>query len=357
VNEPETDIGAAPEGVDALPSWREPVRGGHPDASLAARTGMDQLRALLTGQTPQPPLSRLTGMRLVELDHHAATFTLPLSGWLRGDDGTVPLGVLTIPADAAMACAILTGLPEATGLTTTELALRQVRPARPGGSVQARARVLESGPAVALAEVVLTDDDGAVIAYGSSLCMTLPALSGSPAPSAAPAPPVAPAPPPESEAQAAPERGPGETGPDPWERAAPDPDPPSTPLGMLTGLRPVTPADGDATWALPATGWLCAPPPGRVQGGAVATLAGAAIAAAIRTGAAAGLEFVPVELKLNYLRPLASDGREARAHARLIHRGRRVAVAGADVFDAGGRHIAVASGSAVARPARALSDG
>jgi hypothetical protein len=46
--------------------WREPARGGHPDTRLAARPGADQLQATLDGSTPAPPLSRLTGMRLVE---------------------------------------------------------------------------------------------------------------------------------------------------------------------------------------------------------------------------------------------------------------------------------------------------
>ncbi|MGH2873294.1 MAG: PaaI family thioesterase, partial [Solirubrobacteraceae bacterium] len=92
---------------------------------------------------------------------------------------------------------------------------------------------------------------------------------------------------------------------------------------------------------------LCAPPPGRVQGGAVATLAEAAITTAIRdTPGGAGMR--PLELKLNYLRPLAADGREAVARARLVSTGQRIRVAAADVLDADGRLVAVATGSAIA---------
>ena len=341
--------------------WREPVRGGHPDARLAAREGIELLRALLSGELPEPPLSRLTGMRLIEFGSGRATFSFPVTGWLCDADGRVPLGPLTIPADAAMACAIIAGLPAATGLTTTELALRQVRPARPGDTVLARATVLEAGPPVALAEVTLTGEDGRLIAHGSSLCVTVPV-------GAAPAVPDAD------------DRGPASSAaaPDPWQRPAPAPDrsaafPPggnatpgagtgastgmgagagtvvsTGPLGRLTGLRPVSAERGAATFALPATRWLCAPPPGRVQGGAVALLADAAVTAAVQTAAPAGAVFVPVELKLNYLRPLPSDGREARARAELVHGGRRVAVARAEVTDADGRAIAIATGSAFA---------
>jgi uncharacterized protein (TIGR00369 family) len=155
-------------------------------------------------------------------------------------------------------------------------------------------------------------------------------------------------------ALAAPDEGAAETpsgidgdGPDPWERPLPA-DLDGSPLDRLTGLRPVTAGPGEVTVVLPATRWLCAPPPDRVQGGAVATLADAALTGAIHTADTGAARFEPVELKLNFLRPLASDGREARAHGRLVHGGRRIAVARAEVLDADGRLIAVATGSAVA---------
>jgi uncharacterized protein (TIGR00369 family) len=321
---------ASPPNRDDEAPWRAPVRGGHPDPVLAAKPGIEFLRAMLAGDTPAPPLARLTGMAPVKLTAECAQYTMPLSPWLCADDGRVPLGVLAIPADAAMACAIIADLPAGTAITTSELALRQVRPARPGGMLLTTATVIDRTPAhpspVALAEVTVTDDTGALVARGGSLCVILP-----------------------FSAQAE-EGGPGaaqpaevDAGPDPWERASPD-----AGLSRLTGLAAMAIAPGEAAFALPATRWLCAPPPGRVQGGAVAMLAGAAIDAAMQTAAPAQSRFAPLELKLNYLRPLASDGREATAHATLVHGGRRTAVARAEVADADGRAIAVASGSAIA---------
>jgi uncharacterized protein (TIGR00369 family) len=80
----------------------------------------------------------------------------------------------------------------------------------------------------------------------------------------------------------------------------------------------------------------------------VAVLAEAAMTAAARTAAAPDTQFSPVELKLNYLRPLVADGREARARAHVVNAGRRFVVTGAEVRDADERLIAVASGSAMA---------
>jgi hypothetical protein len=109
-----------------------------------------------------------------------------------------------MPADAAMACAIIAGLPGGTGLTTSELGLRQVRPVRAAGTgvtVMARGRMLEAGPPVALAEVTVTDEAGRLIAHGGSLCVMVPALAAPGEPDGEPAA--------------------GEIagdGPDPWER-------------------------------------------------------------------------------------------------------------------------------------------
>ncbi len=297
---------------------------------------------MLNGDAPAPPLSRLTGMQPLTLGVECAQFTMPISPWLCGDDGRVPLGVLAIPADAAMACAIIADLPADTAITTSELAMRQIRPVPPDGLLVTTGTVLNASrpaPPVALAEVTVTDEAGTLIARGGSLCVVLPYSAEDDANGRAGAPDVAGA------------GGGGEgggqattdTGPDPWEWSSPD-----AGLSPLTGLTATAIAPGEAAFVMPATRWMCAPPPGRVQGGAVAMLAGAAIDAAMQTAAAPQTRFVPLEIKLNYLRPLASDGREASAHATLIHGGRRTAVARADVTDADGRAIAVASGSAIA---------
>ncbi|HEY6522467.1 MAG TPA: hotdog fold thioesterase [Solirubrobacteraceae bacterium] len=326
---------APPRGRDDEAPWRGPVRGGHPDPVLAARPGIEFLDALLAGETPAPPLARLTGMAPVTLRADCARYTMPLSPWLCDDDGRIPLGVMAIPADAAMACAIIAALPAQTTITTSELGLRQVRPARPGGVLVTTAAVVDLGPTVALAEVTVTDDTGALIARGGSLCVILRfEADGDGADEAG------------GEDGAAEAGEPGTAaGPDPWERRSP-----GAGLSRLTGLESRAIAPDEAVVALPATRWLCAPPPGRVQGGAVAMLTGAAIDAAMQTAAPARHRFTPLELKLNYLRPLASDGRDATAHATLVHGGRRTAVARAEVTDADGRAIAVASGSAIAEP-------
>jgi uncharacterized protein (TIGR00369 family) len=132
---------------------------------------------------------------------------------------------------------------------------------------------------------------------------------------------------------------------------------PESPLSRLTGLRLLSVGDGTAGVRMPLTGWLgagqgtlpppwfCAPPAGRVQGGIVALLADQTLSCAVATRLPSGTGLSLVELKLNLLRPLASDGRRAHAEGRVVHAGHRIAVATAEVTGADGRVIAIASGS------------
>jgi uncharacterized protein (TIGR00369 family) len=122
---------------------------------------------------------------------------------------------------------------------------------------------------------------------------------------------------------------------------------PSPPIHHLTGLT-LSAASLDAvSFTMPASEWLCAPARARVQGGAVALLAETALSSAIQTKLAAGTALAPIDLKVNYLRPLAADGRRALARGRVVHAGRRIAVASAEVLDAAGKPVAVATGSAL----------
>lgn len=336
--------------------WSEPVRGGHPDPQLLTRAGLEQLRTQLSGETPEPPLSRLTGLRLDAVQPGQARFTMPLTGWLAGADGFVGLGPLSIPADAAMACAIMSQLPPRTPFTTSEMTMRVLRPVRPGGVITAVGRVVFAGPPAELAEVALHDESGDLVAHGSSLCMTLPPVTPPPGAGGDPA-------------------SPGQDTADPWQRPAPVPEPaPAAETGLdflrrriagerepapverFFGLVPVSASRGEVVYSLPASRWFCAPPPGRLQGGVIITLIEAAMFGAARTMLPVGHAVHPVELKINLLRPLASDGRVARARGHLVHSGRRVAVVGGELSDADGRAIAVATGSALLGEAVAASD-
>ena len=345
----------------STPPWLEPVRGGHLNPALLALPGIEQLRARLAGYQPRSPIAHLTGVQLIEAGIGSAVFEMPLSDWLCALQGAISIGPLAIVADAALGAAVESGLPAATPFVTSELSIRKLGPVQPRGSVIARGSLLTARRAIALSEASLTDAHGRLLAHGSSLCFVLPQLSGLPEPPA----------------QLEPIEPTVYDTPDPWQRAPQgavvsqdvwdrlsglevmrarlaDEVPPS-PIAQLTGLDLEAVSEGEATFVLPASDWLTFAPPGRIQGGAIALLAEAALSTAIQTTLPARTALSPIDLKVSYLRPLASDGRQATARGTVQHAGRRIAVAHSEVHDADGKRVALATGSALILPGRTAS--
>jgi uncharacterized protein (TIGR00369 family) len=352
--------------------WQEPVRGGHPAASLLSLPGIEQLRMMLDGRAPRPPISHLTGMKIAEVGANSAVFTMPASQWLATPQGPIQIGTLCVLADGPLGCAVQTALPAGTLYTTSELSLRLLAPAYPGGTLTARGSLLQARRRLALSEAYVQDDRGHVLAHCSSLCFLIPTDSSRPQPHAnAPAaraqpqanPPSTPPPP--------------EQTPDPFERPAMGEvlpqelwdrmsglevlraliagELPSPPIHHLTGIRPTAADEGTATFALPAIDWLTAPPPGRLEGGVIALLADSAASTAIQTLLPAGTAYAPVDLKVNFVRPALTDGREVQATGRVVHAGRSIMLADAEVINAEGKLVALARASALLRPGRAAS--
>jgi uncharacterized protein (TIGR00369 family) len=314
-------------------------------------------------------------MHLVEVGDGAAAFRMPVTEWLRSPQGAISIGPLTMPVDAAVACSIQTRLPPATPFTTAELSLRLLAPVRPGGSITARGRLIQLRRTLALAEVSVFDERESLVGHGSTLCFIQPRLSSvlePPAPNPAGG---------QSEAVGddIAHGGTDQTGSDPYTRPSQGTilgqdvwdrmtglevlrgqlagELPMPPIHCLTGLTVHSASTQAVEFTLPATEWLCAPLRGRVQGGAVGLLAEAALSAAIQARLPAGTALAPMDLKVNYLRPLSADGRTALARGVVQHVGRRLAVAGADVFDADGKTVAIATGSAMVLPGRPASLG
>lgn len=333
--------------------WQEPVRGGFPPPELFGLTGLEQMRSFVRGQTPRPPIHHLTGLRPTEADPGSVTFAMPATPWLLSPPGVIQGGVLAVLADAPLGSAFHSVLPPATAYTTSELSMSFLRPATPeSGTLVARGRLIHAGRSLGLTEVTLQDENGRLLAHGTSRCVVFPPVSPAPDPPAAPAPYEPPAHdtpdpylrPVEGEVL------PQET----WDRtdglsileALIGGELPPPPISRLTGLRPVEVSEGRATFVLPASGWLCSPA-GTVEGGFIGLLADTAMAGAVQTTVPAGTAFATLDLKVNFLRPVHPDGRDLVGRGSVLHRGRRIAVARAELENADGKQVALATGSAM----------
>lgn len=341
------------------PIWQEPVRGGYPDPRAFGLSGLEQLQSFFRGLAARPPIHYLMGTTPTEFGPGSAIFTMPATGWLVAPPGLVHPGVLPILADGSLGCAVQTSLPPMTPYTTAEISMNYMRPVLPdGGTLTAKGRLIHSGRTLALSDVLIEDGRGRPVAHGTSRCLIFPPIGEPPD-----EPPMLdPVKEPEFETPDPYLRTPVAGGPVPQEawdrmsgleilRAHLEGELPGPPLSYLTGLRPVEAEEGTAVFVLPASGWLTSPL-GTVQGGVTGLLADTVIDSAVQTTIPAGTSYAPLDLKVNYLRPVRPDGRDLTGRGTIVHRGKTMAVATAEITDGDGKRVAVATGTSMILPGR-----
>jgi uncharacterized protein (TIGR00369 family) len=331
----------------------EPVRGAVAYPGLAALPGVEQVGAFLAGRAPAPPVARLMGRRIIDASVGSATYALPATGWMVGPKGFVHPGVLAFVADASLIGAVVSALPARVLCTTAELSMTFLHAVPRGSEITAEGQLLHLDEQMALAEVYVRNAHDRLAAHGTSRCSVFPPID----PSVQLIPPDDPA--------AATEPG----APDPYLRDAPavEPDPPREvrdglellqgqlrgefsrpPIDQLTDIRLVEAQPGRAIFALPASPWL-RNEWGNVFGGILTLLAKSAAAAAVQSTATHGTSFTALDVKINFLRGVPADGRELLANGRVLHRGKRLAIATAEVMQ-GDDRVAILTGTTALTP-------
>lgn len=323
---------------------------------VLALSGFEQIQRFHRRQLPYGPLWYLTGLDLVEFGVGTATFRLPATGWLHSAAGVLTGGALAFVADGALGSAILSTLPPGQVMATSDLMLNFVRPpAADCAAIIARARVIEVGRSQALSEATVDDAAGHLLAHATSRCLIIEV------PGPLPAPPEGPVPWPDEPRPHPFERPPqGQVIPQElWDRmdgiemqhAWLRGELPRTPLSNLLGTELQEVEEGTLTLAMPASRWFCNTG-GTLYGGLLALLADYGLHGAIHTTAPAGTSWATLDLKVRFLRPVLPDGPPVQARTRLIHRGRRMAVASAEITTAQGKVAALTDTSAILLPDR-----
>lgn len=349
-------------GDQPLRVWEEPPRGSFADPEVLGLNGLDRMRAVVRGQMPAPPIYHLTGLAPIEAGPGTATFSMPASPWFATPAGVFNAGVMAWAADAPLGSAIATALPPGRILVTSDLSMNFLRPASPSSErLVARARLIHAGNSLGLSEVMVEDGRGRLLGHGTSRCFLFDFFSPAPDPpeELTFTPPEFPTPDP----YLLPASGELLTQ-DVWDRlsglemmrAFIRDELPRPPIYYLLGGRYTRADEGVATFVIPMTGWL-ASPARTVYGGALALVADLAISGAVQTTVPPRTAWSPLDLKVNFLRPVFPDGRELTAHGTVIHRGRTLAVVTAEVMNADGKKVVAAHGSAVILPDRPWSPG
>lgn len=336
--------------TDKIPIWKEPVRGGYPDPRVFGMSIEERMRAFVEGLFPRPPISHLTGIQFTENEEGSPTITMPASKWFLASQGNISAGSLLMLADVPLGNAVGISLPPATPMTTAELSLTFLEPvAADGGEMNGAGRLIHLGKRLGLSAASITDSSGRLVAHGTSICYVFDQIPGIVPPN-----------------EIVPIATPEYPTPDPylrepegevisWEvwktmngleilEAQIAGDLPNPPIHHLTGLTLTEASEGKVTFIMPASEWLNSPT-GRLQGGSIGMLGHAALATAVISTLPAGTAYSPVDVKVNFLRPVLGDGRDLIAHGVVTHRGKTLAIGVADIFNSEGKKVATATGS------------
>lgn len=141
---------------------------------IAGLSGLEMLRAIISGAVPAPQMGRTLNFRLLGVEPGHAIFEGTPSEALLNPLGSVHGGWALALIDSAAGCAVHTELPAGTGYTTLETKVNFTRAIRPDtGAVRCEGRVVTRGGTVATAEARLTDREGRVLAHGTSTLIIL----------------------------------------------------------------------------------------------------------------------------------------------------------------------------------------
>jgi uncharacterized protein (TIGR00369 family) len=351
---------------DGKQIWEEPHLGGYPDPAWLGLPGLERMRlGREGGRVPFPPMSYLVEMGFTEVSKGSAAFTIPASPWFANSTAVIPGGMLAVLADAPLGASIHSEMPPGVTFTTAEISLTFLRPVRPDPDsvISGSGHVIHVGRSMALSEAfMINEGSDELVAHGTSRCSVFPPVD--PLPEPPDDPPVLSQPRP-GDSSDHPLRRPirGElTSQEVFERMsgleflrahiAGELTPP--PIHYLTGVRLVEADDGRAKHVLPCSPWLST---GfrTVQGGFTAMLAELTLSAAAFSTVEAGVAIAPLDLKVNFLRPVLPDMRDLTAEAVVTHRGRSIAIASCRVTNADGKPVALATGSSMYLPGRPAS--
>jgi uncharacterized protein (TIGR00369 family) len=332
---------------------REAPQGSTWGAEVLQLPGVELLRASLERRLPDPPVTKLTGLRLSEVGLGMASAWMPASAWWQSAAGVFLAGTTAFVANLALGSSVLTSAPAGMGVTTTELSVSFLRAATVRSqTIIGRGRLIQATRSLGLAEATLEDARGRLLGHSSSRSVLYRA---DPEILTARRLPEAPA---SDLAEPYLREVEGDVyGPEYW-----DANPGLTvmqqlvdglhpPCFRLLGMRAVKASEGAMTMAMAASGWLCNGF-GVVYTGAVAYLADAAITIAVGTTVPAATAFSTIDLKLYLLRPVLPADGELIAHATVAHRGRAVAIATCQITGPDGALVAQAAGSVLILPGR-----
>lgn len=155
---------------------RSPLPGSFPREAIATLSGLEQLRAMIDGRLPSPPMAHTLNFRLVEVEEGRAVFKGVPKLDFYNPLGSVHGGWPATLLDSALGCAVHSTIAAGDGYTTLEFKVNIVRAIyAETGEVTAEGRLLYRGRRTATSDATLKDAAGRLYAHASTTCLIMPA--------------------------------------------------------------------------------------------------------------------------------------------------------------------------------------
>lgn len=139
---------------------------------VAQMSGLQVLEAIIDGRIDHPSMAHTLGFRLTEVDEGRALITGMTAADYCNPAGTIHGGWPAALLDSCMGSAVHSMLPPGAAFTVVEFKIDLVRPITTAtGRVEAEGLVVKVGSQLGLADGVMRDSDGKVLAKGSTTCL------------------------------------------------------------------------------------------------------------------------------------------------------------------------------------------
>ncbi len=145
-----------------------------PVEEMAAMSGLEFIRRIFDGSSPQPPI--MEQIEPFDCTAEAGFIVMHSRPGLRHYNpiGSVHGGYSGIMLDSVMGLAVQSMLPAGSGYTTLEYKVSLVRGlSKDTGVVRSEGRVINVGRRVATAEGRILDADGRVLSHATTTCLIL----------------------------------------------------------------------------------------------------------------------------------------------------------------------------------------
>ncbi len=141
-------------------------------AALKEPTGLEMIRALMSGTSDYRGIAHLLAFKLVVAEKGFVVFEGHPTQSVYNPIGTVHGGYAATLLDSAMACAVHTMMKAGQGYTTLELKVAYHRAMNDqSGPVRAEGKVISLGRSAAFAEGRLLDKAGKLCATATTTCL------------------------------------------------------------------------------------------------------------------------------------------------------------------------------------------